>query len=295
MNAPDVKALFQSYIDEPDGTFVTSANLNTYLDAGYNEFRLRVSEYNNDFYARQVIISLVGADTYDLSSTSGNPVSIIGPAPTVSTTSSAALAGQPVIVVASTVGFYLSQTITVNPTGFGAQTTTIANINRSTNTITLAVNLANAMTAGDSVVSPVDAMIRLNSVRISNATGTTRGAIYKAVSGIRGLQANYQSWAMIGTSLMFSESNSETFQLSYVPVADINWDAAGQYIDSLGPYHDLIALYAYKQYAIRDTALNPAWKMQLDIRERDFRDYLSSPNHETNQYVNQDWSSYDNV
>ena len=67
MNAPDVKALFQSYIDEPDGTFITSANINTYLDAGYNEFRLRVSEYNNDFYARQVVISVNGTDSYDLS------------------------------------------------------------------------------------------------------------------------------------------------------------------------------------------------------------------------------------
>tara|TARA_A100001391_G_scaffold183371_1_gene150564 strand:+ start:500 stop:1180 length:681 start_codon:yes stop_codon:yes gene_type:complete len=226
MNAPDVKALFQSYIDEPDGTFITSANINTYLDAGYNEFRLRVSEYNSDFYARQVVISTNGTDSYDLSSTSGNPVTLIGPAPSVGT---------------------------------------------------------------------ANAMIRLNSVRISNATGTERGAIYKAVSGIRGLQANYQSWAMIGTVLMFSESVTETFQLSYVAVADINWDAAGQYIDSLGPYHDLIALYAYKQYAIRDNAINQPLQAQLAIREKDFRDYLSSPNHETNQYVNQDWSSYDNV
>ena len=134
MNAPDVKSLFQSYIDEPDGTFITSANLNTYLDAGYNEFRLRVSEYNNDFYARQVVISLTASDSYDLSSTGGNPVTLIGPAPSVGT---------------------------------------------------------------------ANAMIRLNSVRISNANGTERGAIYKAVSGLRGLQANYQSWAMVGTVLMF--------------------------------------------------------------------------------------------
>ena len=95
--------------------------------------------------------------------------------------------------------------------------------------------------------------------------------------------------------LMFSESVTETFQLSYVPVSDVNWDAAGQYVDSLGPYHDLIALYAYKQYAIRDNAINQPLANQLAVREKDFKDYLSSPNHETNQYVNQDWSSYDNV
>ena len=226
MNAGEVKSLFQSYIDEPDGTFVTNANLNTYLDAGYNEFRFRVNEYNPDFYATSAVISVNGSDSYDLSSASGNPVTLVGPAPSV-----------------------------------GA----------------------------------ANAMIRLNAVRISNAAGTERGAIYKAVSGIRSLQANFQSWALIGTVLTLSESVTETFQLSYVPVADINWDVAGTFIDTLGPFHDLIALYAYKQYAIRDNAVNPAWQMQLQMREIDFRHYLSGPNYETNQYVNQVWSSYDNV
>jgi hypothetical protein len=83
--------------------------------------------------------------------------------------------------------------------------------------------------------------------------------------------------------------------LSYVPVADINWDIGTGFVDTLGPFHDLIALYAYKQYAIRDNAINQAWQMQLSVREVDFRQYLSSPNYEANQYVNQDWSSYDNI
>ena len=141
MNAGEVKSLFQSYIDEPDGTFVTNANLNTYLDAGYNEFRFRVNEYNPDFYATSAVISVNGSDSYDLSSASGNPVTLVGPAPSV-----------------------------------GA----------------------------------ANAMIRLNTVRISNAAGTERGAIYKAVSGIRSLPANFQSWALIGTVLTLSESQTLT-------------------------------------------------------------------------------------
>jgi hypothetical protein len=224
----DIKSLFQSYIDEPDGTFITNANLNTYLDAGYNEFRFRVSEYNPDFYSTQVVIAINGVDTYDLSSDAVPPelVTIVGSAPSVGT---------------------------------------------------------------------ANAMIRLNSVRLTNAAGTTRGLIYKAVSGIRPLQANYQAWALIGTVLNLSESITESMSLSYVPVADINWDIGTGFVDTLGPFHDLIALYAYKQYAIRDNAINQAWQMQLSVREVDFRQYLSSPNYEANQYVNQDWSSYDNI
>jgi hypothetical protein len=228
MNAGEVKSLFQAYIDEPDGTFITNANLNTYLDAGYNEFRYRVNEYNPDFYARQVLITYNGTDSYDLSSDTvpAAAVTLVGSAPSV-----------------------------------GA----------------------------------ANAMIRLNSVRISDAAGTRRGAIYKAVSGIRGLQATFESWTLIGSVLRLSESTTNTFEISYVPVADINWDVGATYIDSLGPFHDLIALYAYKQYAIRDNAVNPAWQMQLSMRESDFRHYLSGPNYETNQYVNQDWASYENV
>ena len=224
MNTAEIKALFQAYIDEPDGTFVTNANLNSYLDAGYNEFRLRVNEYNPDFYARQVIITVNAANSYNLSSDAvpAEAVTLVGPAPSV-----------------------------------GA----------------------------------ANAMIRLNSVRATDAAGTQRGVIYRAVSGLRSLESNYQSWCLLGTTLTLSERLTQSFQLSYVPVADINWDAAAGFVDMLGPFHDVIALYAYKQYAIRDNALNQAWQMQMQIREADFKSYLSGPNYEANQYVNQDWYS----
>jgi hypothetical protein len=221
MTPAEVKSLFRAYIDEPDATFVTDADLNTYLAAGYNEFRLRVNEYDPDFYAAQVIITPNNANFYDLAD-AANPVVLLGPA---------------------------------------------------------------AIAA---------AMIRLNSVRRTDAAGTERGFILTAVNGLRALDANYQSWALIGTRLTFSERTSDTYQLSYVPISTVNWTTS-TFIDSLSPFHDLIALYAYKQYAIRDNAINQAWQYQLSVREKDFRDYLSGFNYESNQYVSQDWYSFDNI
>tara|TARA_R110000822_G_scaffold6306_8_gene26802 strand:+ start:9514 stop:10182 length:669 start_codon:yes stop_codon:yes gene_type:complete len=222
MNADVVKGLFRAYIDEPDGTFVTSADINLYLDRGYDEFRLRVNNYDSDFYAVDIDISVTANNEYDLSSTGTEAVTLVGPAPSV-----------------------------------GASA----------------------------------AMIRLNMVRATSTSGSGRGFIYRAVSGMRALDSAYQSWAMQNTKLLLSEVTSGTLRLSYIPVASVGWDVAGEFIDSLGPFHDLIALYAYKQYAIRDNADNGPLRIQTEIRERDFKGYLSQHNHETNQYVNQVWNS----
>ena len=221
MTPAEVKSLFRAYIDEPDATFVTDADLNTYLAAGYNEFRLRVNNYDPDFYALQVLITPNNANFYDLADPA-NPVVLLG---------------------------------------------------------------AGAIAA---------AMVRLNSVRSTDAAGTERGFILAAVNGLRALDANHQSWALIGTRLTFSERTSGTYQISYVPVSTVNWTTS-TFIDSLSPFHDLIALYAYKQYAIRDNAINQAWQYQLGIRESDFKNYLSGFNYESNQYVSRDWSSFGNI
>ena len=39
----DVTGLFRAYTDEPDLTFVTDADAQSYLEMGYNEFRQKVT------------------------------------------------------------------------------------------------------------------------------------------------------------------------------------------------------------------------------------------------------------
>jgi hypothetical protein len=60
---------------------------------------------------------------------------------------------------------------------------------------------------------------------------------------------------------------------------------AGQFIDDLDAFHDMIALYAYKQYAIADAATSEQIVGQLRIREGELIDYLSNRNTAGANYV----------
>ena len=166
-------------------------------------------------------------------------------------------------------------------------------MNTSTNTVTLAANLLNPMTAGDSVVAVAAALVSLNTVRMTDAAGTQRGAIWRAVAGLRGLDTGYETWCLRGSVLTFSENVTHSFLISYQAEYTVDWTAVSGYVGPFGMFHDLIALYAYKQYAIRDGAVNEPLMFQLQVREKDLKDHAASMNYETSQYVNRVEASYD--
>ena len=90
-----------------------------------------------------------------------------------------------------------------------------------------------------------------------------------------------QRYILGGTVLRFSESQSgETVRIEYVPVSAVDWTrlTAGdnEFVDDFDAFHDLIALYAYKQYSIRDGAPNPELDGQLARREVELELYLSA-------------------
>lgn len=70
-----------------------------------------------------------------------------------------------------------------------------------------------------------------------------------------------------------------TVRLSYVFYPDIDFTKINtgdnEYIDEFDELHDIIALLMYKQYAIKDVAINPAMENQLAIRMQDLKDYFS--------------------
>ena len=61
MNTTQIVDLFKSYMDEPDSTFVTTADVSTYLNRGLAEFRQRIMEYKPDMFLRDVVITVNGA------------------------------------------------------------------------------------------------------------------------------------------------------------------------------------------------------------------------------------------
>jgi len=82
--------------------------------------------------------------------------------------------------------------------------------------------------------------------------------------------------------LTFSVTDIGRVVVWYIPVSSVDWTkldppggAAPEFIDEMVEFHDLIALKAYRHYAIRDVAKNPVLAEAMTQREQDFRNYLS--------------------
>ena len=83
-----------------------------------------------------------------------------------------------------------------------------------------------------------------------------------------------------GTKLLFSGDTNDLLNIEYVPEAPNVFtpaniiSGAGAEIDNLSDYHDLIALLAYRQYAIKDFQQNPVIEIQMAERKAELTEYL---------------------
>ncbi len=67
MNVGEVYGLFQSLVDDTDQTFLTAANTDTYLKAGYSDFRQKVSAIDPGYFVERTHMLLsTSADKFDL-------------------------------------------------------------------------------------------------------------------------------------------------------------------------------------------------------------------------------------
>lgn len=109
-----------------------------------------------------------------------------------------------------------------------------------------------------------------------NAQGAAPTLVYQSVQSMEALQSTASSYLLSDGVLSFAYQITATVNLVYVPSSNVIWGAAAGYIDDLTLFHDLIALYAYKQYAIMDAAQNQVLMYQIEKREREFKDYLNT-------------------
>lgn len=115
-----------------------------------------------------------------------------------------------------------------------------------------------------------------------SATGRDR-SYYDPVGSLEQLWAAESvrgSWILQGTVLTFDRQLTDTLKIYYLPVDSVDWTGgvvtgSNKYIDDLDEYHDLIALMASRQYAIRDYAVNPVLEQQRQDRQKAFADYLT--------------------
>lgn len=215
----NVTSLFRAYTDEPDLSFLTSADTQTYLEIGYNEFRQKVTSLAPATYAVDVTITPSGT-TYNLAT---GAVKILGSAPTSAR------------------------------------------------------------------------MVRLLSVR--NATPDIDPFMWTGVSSKRALQTTYRGYYLEGQLLHLSADTTAPLKVQYVPESTVDWTktTAGdnEYIDDLVEFHDIIALLAYKQYAIRDSSTSEQIQRQLSMRMRDLESTLLRRNFDGPHYVARTDTTYE--
>tara|TARA_R110000824_G_scaffold100379_1_gene238715 strand:- start:297 stop:989 length:693 start_codon:yes stop_codon:yes gene_type:complete len=121
-----------------------------------------------------------------------------------------------------------------------------------------------------------------------DATSGAPTLIYDAVQGLAALRSTGTSFFFTDGILMFSHRITGDIKVAYVADSNVSWDPAAPsaYVDDLGLFHDLIALYAYKQYAIADAAENVPLIRQLAAREMALENYLTHRNVGSPNYVN---------
>jgi len=222
VNVSEIAALFRSYTDEPDTTFLTASDVSTYLVQGYNQFRSFVSAIDPSIYVEKADLVFSSTDEYDLD---GGTISLLGA------------------------------------------------------TITVGYN-------------------RLMQIQsLSNVTGGVAGigTIYQPVTSLSALDEAAGAYFLRGSVIKLDSNLTGTLRIRYTPEQPSTlWSnpAATTYVDDLTMFHDMIALYAYAQYAIRDNAQNAPLVLQLRAREFALSEYLSRRVFGGPQYVSETLSSY---
>ena len=253
MTTYEVFALFKRYIDEPDVSFIGDDECAFFLKLGYAEFRRFVSEIEPYVVAAQpAIINLNAATQYDLSQqgTTGTNIgtpSIMGPNPNV----------------------------------------TFDGINWS----------------------PTGRLTRILKVLLVDPVTFQSIQEFELVSDISQLTQPWQAWlgsqtliftpgqSITGTILILYNQEQEIGlpnaqaggvtpdqpeQSWFVPIT-----VAGSVLinDHLHPFHDVIALMAYDQYAILDAADNSQVLRRLSLRKKELENYLMQRNFSGTSYV----------
>jgi len=130
---------------------------------------------------------------------------------------------------------------------------------------------------GDPADAPAKGQLsRLVKVASIGTSGDLTPAFYyTAAQGRDELQITADSFVLEGTVLRFSGKITDTIRLYYLPKTTVDFtEADATLIDDLTEFHDLIVLFAYGNYAIRDGAGNQQIALQGKTREEAFRAYL---------------------
>ena len=213
MTPADVTAMFKSYMDEADTTFITTPQIEIYLDQAYSDFRQAVCNVDPYIYATELVFSATGTKV-DLKTALGAAGDILcGPT--------------------ATAGKKLERVLRLARVGSDNEVLRYLDPAPSEKTI------------------------------------------------------SFDGYALVNTNLILGGSYTGSFRLEYVPHHNIDFTGGtSAYLDELDNFHDMIPLYAYLRYAIRDGADLPQVNQELARKVKNLETYLEQGrSHEGSQYV----------
>jgi len=137
------------------------------------------------------------------------------------------------------------------------------------------------------IATKMERLLRV--ARINDATNNQVIQYLGATPSERTL--NSGCYTFVNKKIITYGAGSTAYRLEYIPFHNVNFGAAADYIDDLDGFHDMIPLYAYAKYAIRDGADNPQLNQEARRRLSDLKHFLESGrSREGSQYV----TTYDN-
>ena len=190
MNTGELRALFRSYADEPDTSFLSDADVALYLKIGYERFRALVNSTNEMQYALE-LDATPNSRTYSI----------------------------------------------------GVQFDALISVCR----------LHGSDLLGIEELYPV--------TRSEELYITERGP-------------QVTRYYLRGRTLRFSREVTDQIRITYIPRSIVDFSQPSDGIDNLEPYHDVIALLGYSNYAIRDGEINQPLEMLSQQRVAELRAYL---------------------
>ena len=129
---------------------------------------------------------------------------------------------------------------------------------------------------GTAVPADGTRMVKLLSVYTTDGTTGLPNTMFTGVGNLQALTSGGPSYYLQGTTLWLSRQINTTATLLYVGDGSyVIWETTTTTPpDDLAPVHDLIALYAYRQYQMMDSAVSQALMIQIQSREKALEHYL---------------------
>jgi hypothetical protein len=126
-------------------------------------------------------------------------------------------------------------------------------------------------------------------LRVARINDTTSNEVIRYLDSMPSERTlNPFCYTFVNSKLITYATDSSSYRLEYVPFHNVNFAATDAYIDDLDGFHDMIPLYAYSRYAIRDGADNVQLLQEAQRKVSELKTFLESGrSREGSQYVSE--------